>query len=71
MATKATKNDKTTELVRVEKQTFDKVKKYVTQSKQSMGGFYTLAAEEKLQKYKKWQQLKTWLGNWPHLVLRL
>lgn len=54
MATKKKqKKEQDTSLVRVETPTHEKVKEYVEQSKQSIGGFYTLAAEEKLQKEKK------------------
>lgn len=53
MAVKKNKKEETTDLVRVEKITLKKVRDFVIQSKQTIGGFYTLAAEEKLQKDKK------------------
>lgn len=53
MATKKKQKKDSGVLVRVEIPTHEKVKEYVEISKQSIGGFYTLAAEEKLLKEKK------------------
>lgn len=53
MASKKVKKNKDAPLVRVEPETYEKVKGYIKKSKQSIGGFYTLAAEEKLQSVKK------------------
>lgn len=40
-------------MVRIEQKTIDDVKKYVKTTKQTVGGFFALAAAEKLEKEKK------------------
>lgn len=50
---KKNKKEAETELIRVEKPTLELVRKLVKDSRQSIGGFYTLAAIEKLEKEKK------------------
>ena len=50
MATKKKQKKENGTLVRVETPTHKKVKDFIKTTKQSIGGFYTLAAEEKLQK---------------------
>ena len=39
-----------TESIKVSKSTLNKVRKYVKKTKQSIGGFYDLAAQEKIQR---------------------
>lgn len=50
---KKQKKEEETALVRVETPTHEKVKEFVKISKQSIGGFFTIAAEEKLKSQSK------------------